>query len=293
MRAATPLAIALTLSTLSGTASADIMQGTPLSLSVTSASGVANMTVEWAQMTSVSPAAGLGWAPTSTYTSLSPQEIRTTGGLLLGTLRSLHVEYGNVVEGDFSPPGYGGHIGRTANLDFVFESALDVTVTFASATTNTFALGSQSLPMGWGPYDASDIHGWPPWLWMPQARESASVAFTDLNGDGVLATGTLPGGTMLDPYLHVPGAVRYNPLLAGPFVAGAWGTAGASVNTTLDVQNNSGLFQTYLINAMDVQGGFNIGAGDLAEYHSLTTVIPGPGSLTLLAAGLLGLARRR
>lgn len=289
-------------------AHADIMQGAPLTMSFASAAGSASVVVNWNQMTGLPDPydrRNWGWQAWSGFSASAPQEVRASDGTLLGTLHSLHVEYANVLRSaapgydhdPFNPAIAGPKYGRTAQVDFVFESALDVNVSFSSSTTNTTNLpGSNGLSMGWGRYDFNTFLGWPPFWFTATASESASVLFTDLNGDGVSASGSLAGGATLNPFFSLPQGTRNSPLLAGPFVASAGGSAGASVvDAALDLITYGQRPEDHLfyVHSMSVQGGFNISAGDLAEIHSTTTVIPSPGALSLAFAALFTLPSRR
>lgn len=288
-------------------AHADIMQGAPLTMSFASAAGSASVVVNWNQMTGLPDPydrRNWGWQAWSGFSASAPQEVRASDGTLLGTLRSLHVEYANVLRSaapgydhdPFNPAIAGPKYGRTAQVDFVFESALDVSVSFISSTTNTASLpGTNGLSMGWGRYDFDTFIGWPPFWFAATASQSASVLFTDLNGNGVSASGMLPGGSALNPFFSLPDGSRNFSLLEGPFSAGSGGSAGASVDIGLDITTHKPRPQdsSFYVYSMAAHGAFTISAGDLAEIHSTTTVIPSPGALSLAFAALFTLPSRR
>lgn len=127
-----------------------------------------------------------------------------------------------------------------------------------------------------------------------QGRASASIAVTDVNGNGATATPSGPGG---DAYLSryngmAPGGTTFADLLGAPIVAPAFGSnsdsadfpgGGAYTNIAGAVADMSSRF------------AFSLTAFDLASGTSSYEIIPipAPGAAALLGLGGLAFFRRR
>ncbi len=123
-------------------------------------------------------------------------------------------------------------------------------------------------------------------------RASAGMTATDLNGDGVTATGMFPGVKSYEAEFNGP------PLVGTPFADLVGPLAAGFFSTDTDSEDFPAVGFAPIgppVSSMSAVFWFTLSAFDSAAGTSVWVVIPTPGAGVLLlgAAGIMGLRRRR
>jgi PEP-CTERM motif len=125
----------------------------------------------------------------------------------------------------------------------------------------------------------------------PQAVASGQLGVTDLNGNGVTATGSFAGGTKAFEARY-NGPTVFADLVTTPVAAGAFGSN--SANEAFPLVGTTPI--AGLVGNIQVEFNFLLTAGDLASGTGVFTVTPEPSSMALAMMGVTGFvlwARRR
>ncbi len=181
----------------------------------------------------------------------------------------------NTLLGTLMKDGPDGPTGVYFEADPVVALSFNVV---AGAVPTIFFIGTG--PLGFAPIGSA------------VGKASAGMSATDLNGDGVSATGLFPGAKSYEAQYNGPffaGAVFAD--LVDPLAAGGFGT---------DTDNEAFPLVGFApigppVFNMSAAFWFTLSAGDSASGTSVWVVIPTPGAGALLlgAAGVLASRRRR
>lgn len=140
----------------------------------------------------------------------------------------------------------------------------------------TFTLDATVLPVG---FDIGPANS--------QARCSAGIGVTDINGDGVSFIGTEPGtGAFLTQYNH---GTTFASILQGVVANPA---PNGSASRTDSNPGGGNYTPIGVANNMNAEWGFVLTANDSAAGTSAWEIIPSPGAISLIGLGGLAAIRR-
>ncbi len=169
-------------------------------------------------------------------------------------------------------------LGRIEGLDIEYIAdpviALGFLVTAGGSATN-FTITSALL--NFPAFDAN-------------ARASAAITVTDLDGNGATVTGNLAGSKAYRAMLN--GGIAAGTQFASLVDPAAAGTYDSSISSH---SNPAGPGYIAVGNTFDMQSqfAFSLSANDQASGTSVFVTIPAPGAAALAGLGLLGALRRR